>query len=138
MLSMRLEVSLRCLACHADALKGVQGGVIPQLVAAGKVTAWPSIMFLATSLVEGMPLSSLPGVSSGVAAAATGALKEICKQQPGFLHEDLRLANLLCSPGAHDGANPSVVVIDFEVSRLDGSTTECAAQFKHLEKLLGA
>lgn len=122
----------------ADAMQSLQGVSVPQLLAYGPLAA--GVHYLATKQVEGMPFPPLHTMSQEAAtAAATGAEKvllQICEQHPGFVHGDLRLANLLLVHNNDDTAVPTVMLIDFAASRLDGSAADVCAQFRELRSLL--
>jgi len=96
-------------------------------------------MFIATSRVDGTPLSSLRTVPAAVADAALKALATLHSEFEGFLHNDIRLANvlLLRDPAGSD-VSPKCMLLDFGRSRADGTKAEQQREYRALKKLLGA
>eukprot|EP00878_Enallax_costatus_P012957 GHUV01013531.1.p2 GENE.GHUV01013531.1~~GHUV01013531.1.p2 ORF type:complete len:247 (+),score=56.62 GHUV01013531.1:1090-1830(+) len=115
------------------ALEPCQGTELPIFFEWGHLAA--GIYYLAIACVEGVPCSELPSEFQATAAlAAKAALQRICTVQPGFLHEDLRLENILFRHGSSDTA-PTAVIIDLAASRLDGNPAEVKMQFRQLKSL---
>lgn len=119
-------------------MQPLQGHYIPRKLAWGQLAA--GIHILATARVDGVPFSDLQSPqqqkAAAAAAAADKALQQIHSLQPGFLHGDLRLANILLQRGVDDAAPPTAVFIDFAASRLDGTPAEVEAETRQLKSLL--
>ena len=82
-------------------LQPLQGQLVPRLLGAGHLDF--GVHFLATSTIDGTPLSSLPHVTDSVASGALRALQRLQAVFPNFLHGDIRLENVLvlsCARGA--------------------------------------
>ena len=115
----------------------VQGVVVPRLLGTGSLPG--GVMFLATSRVDGTPLSSFRTVPTAVADAALRALATLHRKFAGFLHNDIRLANiLLLSNPAMSDVSPKCMLLDFGRSRADGTKAEQQWEYMALKKLLGA
>jgi len=115
----------------------VQGVVVPRLLGTGSLPG--GVMFLATSRVDGTPLSSFRTVPTAVADAALRALATLHRKFAGFLHNDIRLANiLLLSNPAMSDVSPKCMLLDFGRSRADGTKAEQQREYMALKKLLGA
>lgn len=115
-------------------LQAVQGKLIPCFLAAGHLAA--GVHFLATGLIDGLPLSSLAVIPPAVAEAAVNALESLAATFPGFLHGDLRLANVLVLSSGSNTA-PRCMWLDLARSRLDGTVRQQKAEQRHLKRLLG-
>eukprot|EP00878_Enallax_costatus_P010445 GHUV01010904.1.p1 GENE.GHUV01010904.1~~GHUV01010904.1.p1 ORF type:complete len:309 (+),score=81.11 GHUV01010904.1:64-927(+) len=117
------------------ALLQCQGDEVATFLDWGHLLA--GIYYIATAYVEGVPCSELPSElkQEEAATAAETALQRICAVQPGFVHGDLRLPNIMVKHGSDDTAAPTAVIIDLAASRLDGSPAEVKAQFQQLKSL---
>jgi len=117
-------------------LAPVQGVVVPRLLGAGSLPG--GVAFIATSREDGAPLSSFCTVAPAVAAAALQALETLHREFAGFLHNDIRLANilLLSGPGGSD-VSPQCMILDFGRSRVDGTKDEQRREYRALKKMLG-
>ena len=118
-------------------LAGLQGDVVPLLLGAGRLAA--GVHFVATQLVVGEPLSSLPNVPPTVAAAAVSALTRVHEAHASFMHGDIRLHNIMLvdDTAGNDTAAARCMVIDFGRSCFDGTPSSQAKELKQLKRLLG-
>ena len=124
-------------------LEPLQGQVVPRLLGAGYLDF--GVHFLATSTIDGTPLSSLPHVTDAVASGALLALQRIRDVLPGFLHGDIRLENVLVlsthggeGGGGGDGeADAACMFVDFACSQVGGSMAEQREEEKRLKRLTG-
>lgn len=115
-------------------LHSVQGQLVPSLLAVGHL--WAGVHFIATSRIDGVPLSSLTCIPEVVAVAAVKSLKTLYTAFPGFVHGDVRLANVLLVSESSDAA-PRCMWVDLARSRLDGTQKQREAELRKLKKLLG-
>jgi hypothetical protein len=118
-------------------LGAVQGTLVPRLLGTGSLVGG-LVRFIATSKVDGAPLSSLPIVPTATANAALEALARLHRECEGFLHNDIRLANVIVLAGSGSDVSPQCMLLDFGRSRLDGSKAEQHREHLALKKLLGA
>lgn len=107
---------------------------MPKFLAWGHLAA--GIYYMVTARVNGVPYSQLSSVQQPAAVAAERALQQICSIQPGFVHADLRLANIMLQHSDNDTAQPAAMIIDFAASRLDAAPVEVKAEFRRLRSLL--
>jgi tRNA A-37 threonylcarbamoyl transferase component Bud32 len=117
-------------------LQKLQGNVVPHLLSVGRLVA--GVHFIATRLIPGTPLSSLPTVPAPVADAAVHALSRAHEAHTGFIHGDIRLQNIMLVDSA-SGSDTTVrcMVIDFGRSRLDGTPSDKVKEVKKLKRMLG-
>ncbi|PNH01453.1 hypothetical protein TSOC_012662 [Tetrabaena socialis] len=119
-----------------DAVQGLQGTVVPKLLAAGHANY--GVYYIAVSRLPGQPLSEVARpFPPGVVKAAEDALRQLHAACPGFLHGDIRLQNMiLLPPGSPDGDCAKCMVIDFGRARL-GRAEEQDMEVRQLQTLLG-
>ena len=122
------------LSALAGELIDIQGTAVPKFLAWGHLAA--GVCYMVTERVNGVPYSQLPSVHELAAAAAERALQRIRSVQPGFLHADLRLANIMLQHSGSDTATPTAMIIDFAASRLDALPAEVKAELRRLKLLL--
>ncbi|PNH04106.1 hypothetical protein TSOC_009783 [Tetrabaena socialis] len=119
-----------------DAVQGLQGTVVPKLLAAGHANH--GVYYIAVSRLPGQPLSEVARpFPPGVVKAAEDALRQLHAACPGFLHGDIRLQNMiLLPPGSPGGDCAKCMVIDFGQARL-GRAEEQDVEVRQLRTLLG-
>ncbi|PNH06131.1 hypothetical protein TSOC_007543 [Tetrabaena socialis] len=119
-----------------DAVQGLQGTVVPKLLAAGHANH--GVYYIAVSRLPGQPLSEVAQpFPPGVVKAAEDALRQLHAACPGFLHGDIRLENMiLLPPGSPGGDCAKCMVIDFGRARL-GRAQEQDMEVRQLRRLLG-
>jgi RIO-like serine/threonine protein kinase len=107
---------------------------------AARLLAWGHYMagvhFIATHYIDGTPLSELAVIPAAVAEAAETALKELQQRLHGFLHGDIRLANVMLCAAGRD-FQPRCMFVDFARSRVDGSSAQQRAELASLNTLTG-
>ncbi|PNH06126.1 hypothetical protein TSOC_007545 [Tetrabaena socialis] len=119
-----------------DAVQGLQGTVVPKLLAAGHANH--GVYYIAVSRLPGQPLSEVAQpFPPGVVKAAEDALRQLHAACPGFLHGDIRLENMiLLPPGSGGGDCAKCMAIDFGRARL-GRAQEQDMEVRQLRRLLG-
>ena len=121
-----------------ERLGALQGQLVPQLLGSGHLEA--GVHYIALSCVEGTALSSLPAIPQRAMESALAGLRRLQEAVPGFLHGDLRLANIMWATPSHDGpaaaAAASCVLIDFGRSRSDGDSAQQAEEELMLRRML--
>jgi hypothetical protein len=130
-----LEAYEREVAAYSM-LSPVQGVVVPRLLGAGSLPG--GVAFIATSREHGSPLCSLGTVPPAVAHAALEGLGTLHRQFPGFLHNDIRLANVLLLSAAVSDVSPKCMFLDFGRSRIDATKAEQLREFGVLKRMLGS
>ncbi|KIZ06332.1 hypothetical protein MNEG_1630 [Monoraphidium neglectum] len=144
-----LDVCQQEVAAYG-ALAAVQGRLVPRLLGTGH--AKDGVWFVALEALPGVPLSRLMPLPATVAAAALAALRELHNAVQGFVHGDIRLANILFVEGGGDAggrggdgrpdgapkAGGRCVIVDLGMARLGAAVEEVQAEQRLLERLLGA
>ena len=117
----------------------LQGRVIPQLLGIGEL--WTGAQFVATSMVQGCSLSSLPHISTEVKQGAMSALAQV--HRAGVVHGDVTLDNFMlaepdCLEGSCASKSPArVIIIDFARAYMQASREQQAKEAARLRRLLG-
>ena len=143
-----------------ERLSALQGQLVPQLLGSGHLEV--GVHYIALSCVEGTALSSLPAIPQRAAESALAGLRRLQETVPGFLHGDLRPANIMWASPSQEGAAaavappsqegaaavappsqegaaaaaPSCVFIDFGRSRSDGDSAQQAEEEVKLRRML--
>ena len=144
-----------------ERLGALQGQLVPQLLGSGHLEV--GVHYIALSCVEGTALSSLPAIPQRAAESALAGLRRLQEAVPGFLHGDLRPANIMWASPSQEGAAattaspsqegaaattaspsqegaaaaaPSCVFIDFGRSRSNGDSAQQAEEEVKLRRML--
>ena len=118
-------------------LVALQGRLVPQLLGSGHLEA--GVHYIALSCVEGTTFSSLPAIPQRAMESASAGLQLLQETVPGFLHGDLRPANIMWASPSEEGAASaaaSCVFIDFGRSRCDGDSAQQAEEELMLRRML--
>lgn len=115
----------------------VQGRLVPELLGYGHLKA--GVYFLATQYIQSEPLSAMANITPAIAKAALHALQQLQHARPGFLHGDIRLANVLLVGSAAGGdVDMKCMMIDFGQSKLNATRKDMQRELKQLKQVLGS
>jgi hypothetical protein len=112
-----------------------QEGIIPRKLGHGPFCG--GTCYLATGLIQGVPLSRVARPARQQAAAAAVAAVQRLHRVPGFLHGSLHLGNIMV-PHPPEGRDTDVrcVVLELGGSRFDATPAEQRREMKELESRL--
>lgn len=123
--------ALRKEVAAYEALAPMQGKLLPTLLSTGSFKT--GVWYIAVSFVEGTPLSQMDVISLEVAQAAVNALECLhIEGNKGFLHGDIRLANVI-----YLESSKKCNIIDFGRSKIGASHVQQAAEKQQLATLVG-